>query len=154
MMSTTADYRAVAPDAKSYVITNVVRHFQLVSIYDLKSDRYQFHGNNDIAHFSNCIFFISGETQAERRKQVIQESKYLGGDMEHTHLVKGLDYALLDKVIWRCYVQIEKIAKDDESEWKDILISHCCIKVRAEITSKETELLDDESLEKIIKEKV
>lgn len=41
---------------------------------------------------------VSGETQAERRKQVIQESKYLGGDMEHTHLVKGLDYALLDKV--------------------------------------------------------
>ncbi len=41
---------------------------------------------------------FSGETQAERRKQIIQESKYLGGDMEHTHLVKGLDYALLDKV--------------------------------------------------------
>lgn len=34
----------------------------------------------------------------ERRKQIIQESKYLGGDMEHTHLVKGLDYALLQKV--------------------------------------------------------
>lgn len=35
---------------------------------------------------------------AERRKQMIQESKFLGGDMEHTHLVKGLDYALLQKV--------------------------------------------------------
>ena len=35
---------------------------------------------------------------AELRKQAIQESKYLGGDMEHTHLVKGLDYALLQKV--------------------------------------------------------
>ncbi|KRZ03090.1 Protein Red, partial [Trichinella zimbabwensis] len=33
-----------------------------------------------------------------RRKQIIEESKYLGGDMEHTHLVKGLDYALLQKV--------------------------------------------------------
>ena len=54
--STTADYRAVAPDAKA------------------------------------------GENYAERRKQLIQESKYLGGDMEHTHLVKGLDYALLEKV--------------------------------------------------------
>ena len=53
-----------------------------------------------ISHISRIVFlFISGETQAERRKQVIQESKYLGGDMEHTHLVKGLDYALLDKVI-------------------------------------------------------
>ena len=40
----------------------------------------------------------SGDDYAERRKLVIQESKYLGGDMEHTHLVKGLDYALLEKV--------------------------------------------------------
>ncbi|XP_067664128.1 protein Red-like [Haliotis asinina] len=56
IISTTADYRAVAPDAKA------------------------------------------GENYAERRKQLIQESKYLGGDMEHTHLVKGLDYALLEKV--------------------------------------------------------
>ena len=30
---------------------------------------------------------------------MIQESKYLGGDMEHTHLVKGLDFALLQKVL-------------------------------------------------------
>ncbi|MCL7029163.1 hypothetical protein MKW94_008478 [Papaver nudicaule] len=28
----------------------------------------------------------------------IENSKYLGGDVEHTHLVKGLDYALLNKV--------------------------------------------------------
>ena len=35
---------------------------------------------------------------AERRKQMIEESKFLGGDMKHTHLVKGLDYALLHKV--------------------------------------------------------
>ncbi|XP_063955286.1 protein Red-like [Lytechinus pictus] len=35
---------------------------------------------------------------SNRRKQLIEESKYLGGDMEHTHLVKGLDYALLHKV--------------------------------------------------------
>lgn len=35
---------------------------------------------------------------AEQRKQLIANSKYLGGDMEHTHLVKGLDYALLQKV--------------------------------------------------------
>ncbi|KAF2355301.1 RED-like N-terminal [Trinorchestia longiramus] len=40
----------------------------------------------------------SGLDAAERRKQMIQESKFLGGDMEHTHLVKGLDYALLQKV--------------------------------------------------------
>jgi hypothetical protein len=28
----------------------------------------------------------------------IEMSKYLGGDLAHTHLVKGLDYALLNKV--------------------------------------------------------
>lgn len=55
-ISSTAGYRAVAPDAKS------------------------------------------GLDAAERRRQMIQESKFLGGDMEHTHLVKGLDYALLQKV--------------------------------------------------------
>ena len=29
----------------------------------------------------------------------IEASKYLGGDMEHPHLVKGLDFALLNKVL-------------------------------------------------------
>mmetsp|Transcript_36029 Transcript_36029/g.85486 ORF Transcript_36029/g.85486 Transcript_36029/m.85486 type:complete len:584 (-) Transcript_36029:57-1808(-) len=28
----------------------------------------------------------------------VEDSKYLGGDVEHTHLVKGLDYALLNKM--------------------------------------------------------
>ena len=37
-------------------------------------------------------------SSAEKRRQVIQESKFLGGDMAHTHLVKGLDFALLQKV--------------------------------------------------------
>lgn len=27
----------------------------------------------------------------------IEKSKYLGGDVEYTHLVKGLDYALLER---------------------------------------------------------
>ena len=35
----------------------------------------------------------------EQRKRVIDESKYLGGDMQHTHLVKGLDYVLKQKRI-------------------------------------------------------
>lgn len=70
VLSTTADYRAVAPDAKSV------------------------------------------ENYAERRKQMIQESKYLGGDMEHTHLVKGLDYALLDKV----RAEINTKEKEDEDQ--------------------------------------
>ncbi|XP_077983588.1 protein Red-like [Glandiceps talaboti] len=77
MINTTANYRAVAPDA------------------------------------------ASGDTAAIRRRQLIEESKYLGGDMEHTHLVKGLDYALLQKV-------------------------------RAEITSKERE---EDDLESVFKQK-
>lgn len=68
IISTTADYRAVAPNAQA------------------------------------------GENYQERRKQIIQESKYLGGDMEHTHLVKGLDYALLDKV------RAEIMSKEEEKE--------------------------------------
>ncbi|XP_010417439.1 PREDICTED: suppressor of mec-8 and unc-52 protein homolog 2 [Camelina sativa] len=35
---------------------------------------------------------------ADALKLSIENSKYLGGDVEHTHLVKGLDYALLNKV--------------------------------------------------------
>lgn len=31
-------------------------------------------------------------------KQLYEQSKYLGGDVQHTHLVKGLDFALLRKV--------------------------------------------------------
>jgi hypothetical protein len=27
-----------------------------------------------------------------------EQTKFLGGDVEHTHLVKGLDYALLRKI--------------------------------------------------------
>ncbi|KAL7136932.1 hypothetical protein ABFS83_10G062400 [Erythranthe nasuta] len=35
---------------------------------------------------------------ADAQKLSIEKSKYLGGDVEHTHLVKGLDFALLNKV--------------------------------------------------------
>lgn len=35
---------------------------------------------------------------ADAHKLSIEKSKYLGGDVEHTHLVKGLDYALLNKI--------------------------------------------------------
>ncbi|GFU33990.1 protein Red [Nephila pilipes] len=40
----------------------------------------------------------SGLDTVERRRQMIQESKFFGGDMEHTHLVKGFGYTLLQKV--------------------------------------------------------
>ena len=50
---------------------------------------------------------------AERRRQMIHESKYLGGDMDHTHLVKGLDFALLQKV--RSEIETREEAAADES---------------------------------------
>lgn len=65
----------------------------------------------------------SGVDAAERRKQQIQESKFLGGDMEHTHLVKGLDYALLQKVRSEIVVkeheeelEMERLADEDDEE--------------------------------------
>ena len=45
---------------------------------------------------------------------MIQESKYLGGDMEHTHLVKGLDFALLQKV--RSEIATRENEEEDEEE--------------------------------------
>ncbi|CAG9770785.1 unnamed protein product [Ceutorhynchus assimilis] len=56
----------------------------------------------------------SGFDAAERRRQMIQESKFLGGDMEHTHLVKGLDYALLQKV--RSEIQHKEFEQEQELE--------------------------------------
>merc|ERR1712110_1374852 len=57
----------------------------------------------------------STHDQTERRRQMIQESKFLGGDMEHTHLVKGLDFALLQKVRSEIASR-EKVSIDDEVE--------------------------------------
>lgn len=37
-------------------------------------------------------------TEDAVKQLTIEESKFLGGDMEHTHLVKGLDFALLAKI--------------------------------------------------------
>ena len=60
------------------------------------------------------MILISTMDAAERRKQMIQESKFLGGDMEHTHLVKGLDYALLQKV--RCEIEHQEFEDDEQLE--------------------------------------
>lgn len=69
--------------------------------------------------FSNTAYHAVGPDNfeidaAERRRQMIQESKYLGGDMEHTHLVKGLDYALLQKI--RAEIQSNEDNEDISEE--------------------------------------
>ncbi|XP_044002383.1 protein Red [Aphidius gifuensis] len=77
--------------------------------------------NNTNAYRAVAPDVKSGMDAAERRRQMIQQSKFLGGDMEHTHLVKGLDYALLQKVRseieakeTECEQEMEKLVKPKE----------------------------------------
>ncbi|XP_053989024.1 protein Red [Hylaeus volcanicus] len=77
----------------------------------------------------------SGMDAAERRRQMIQQSKFLGGDMEHTHLVKGLDYALLQKV----RSEIEAKEHEQEQEMEKLIKPKDKVKDK-----KETEKKDDE----------
>ena len=58
-------------------------------------------------------------TAAERRRLAIQESKFLGGDMEHTHLVKGLDFALLQKVRSEIAVNESEAAETEDNDTGD-----------------------------------
>ncbi len=58
--------------------------------------------NPDYDGFNTEMNTVSGQTAAVEAALTIDESKFLGGDLEHTHLVKGLDYALLQKVRRRC----------------------------------------------------
>uniref|UniRef100_A0A1D1Z1R3 Protein Red n=1 Tax=Anthurium amnicola TaxID=1678845 RepID=A0A1D1Z1R3_9ARAE len=53
---------------------------------------------------------------ADAHKISIENSKYLGGDVEHTHLVKGLDYALLQKV--RSELDNQKPETEDTNDGK------------------------------------
>eukprot|EP01071_Lankesteria_metandrocarpae_P001356 Lankesteria_metandrocarpae@DN1489_c0_g1_i1.p1 len=57
------------------------------------------------------------KTQKERS---IEESKYMGGDLSHTHLVKGLDFALLAKV--------RKELKDAPAQQTADLLKHLAAK--------------------------
>ena len=81
---------------------------------------------------------------AERRKQMIHESKYLGGDMEHTHLVKGLDFALLQKV----RAEIEAVETSEElAEEQEITIKEVTKKAEEKAekkTDKQTEEKEEE----------
>ncbi|PFH38085.1 RED family protein [Besnoitia besnoiti] len=54
------------------------------------------------------------EELQEMKERSIEESKYLGGDVEHTHLVKGLDFALLSKV--RSELEKEAVKKQQAEQ--------------------------------------
>eukprot|EP00884_Botryococcus_braunii_P006803 jgi/Botrbrau1/16123/Bobra.7_2s0083.2 len=51
--------------------------------------------NPDYEHVAASL---PGQGEAGLAALSVTDSKFLGGDVEHTHLVKGLDYALLQKV--------------------------------------------------------
>ncbi|XP_012288594.1 protein Red [Orussus abietinus] len=78
----------------------------------------------------------SGMDAAERRRQMIQQSKFLGGDMEHTHLVKGLDYALLQKV----RSEIEAKEHEQEQEMEKLVKPKEKVKEKKEPEKKEDEM--------------
>ncbi|KAJ3141445.1 hypothetical protein HK100_006662 [Physocladia obscura] len=62
--------------------------------------------NPDYKDSDDILARLSATEQAEKnetdsaeiKSALYQQSKYLGGDLTHTHLVKGLDFALLKKV--------------------------------------------------------
>jgi len=58
------------------------------------------------------------QSQSEEvlRSMTVEESKYLGGDMEHTHMVKGLDYALLKKVRTQMAKEGEQLTSEEFGE--------------------------------------
>ncbi|GFT36293.1 protein Red [Nephila pilipes] len=69
----------------------------------------------------------SGLDAVERRCQMIHESEFLGGDMKNTHLVNGLDNALVQKVRNENYYKEKEEEKleslhlkhKDKGEWKE-----------------------------------
>jgi hypothetical protein len=54
--------------------------------------------NPDYASANQLLRTIGTNGDVNVAALSVEDSKYLGGDLEHTHLVKGLDYALLQKV--------------------------------------------------------
>ena len=52
--------------------------------------------NSDYDSANRLTAALTGDVDVS--KLSVEETKYLGGDMDHTHMVKGLDFALLQKV--------------------------------------------------------
>lgn len=58
--------------------------------------------------------FRDDDDSIDRREQEIRESKFLGGDIEHTHLVKGLDYSLLNKT--RSEIKSKNVVEEEDQD--------------------------------------
>lgn len=46
----------------------------------------------------NPDYPVEGDAVGDVNSMSVEETKFLGGTIDHTHLVRGLDYALLEKV--------------------------------------------------------
>ncbi|GFH06585.1 uncharacterized protein HaLaN_01239, partial [Haematococcus lacustris] len=53
--------------------------------------------NPDYVSANKLLNVIGSDGAVDTSKLSIEDTKYLGGDLDHTHLVKGLDFALLQK---------------------------------------------------------
>ncbi|KAI9022214.1 RED-like protein N-terminal region-domain-containing protein [Phycomyces nitens] len=81
-------------------------------------------------------------------KEAYEKSKYLGGDVDHTHLVKGLDFTLLERVrteLESKRAQVDEIHREVEAENE---LDDCLEKIdRGEsIATNEEELAEDGSI--------
>lgn len=65
---------------------------------------------------------LSAQSGEDDRRRQAELSKYLGGDEEHTHLVKGLDKALAEKVRREEVLVSEKKNSKEEAEYLDQLL--------------------------------
>lgn len=68
---------------------------------------------------------LSEDGQELDQKTIYEQSKYLGGDKEHTHLVKGLDFSLLERVRREMdgKKETEEMEEDAEDELDQVLTS-------------------------------
>ena len=75
-----------------------------------------------VANTDGPTFAQLGEREdlsQQQHRVSITQSKYLGGDIEHTHLVKGLDFALLQKTRAELTAaQVAQAKKEDEDAAK------------------------------------
>jgi len=85
------------------------REAELANKYrDRAAERRDGKSQEDVADLPGGFLSDSFKSTGERKQQLIEQSKYLGGDLKHTHLVKGLDYALLQKI------RAEQARKEEE----------------------------------------
>ncbi|KAG2180832.1 hypothetical protein INT43_008411 [Umbelopsis isabellina] len=89
-----------------------------VNYRDRAAERRKEEGSGEVTT-DGILQQLSEDGQELDPKAIYDQSKYLGGDTEHTHLVKGLDYSLLERV--RREMRGEKDGNEVEEEAEDEL---------------------------------